>query len=334
MDKLFEQAPKIIEEAAKSPLGLFALMILALSILALLFFREVSPRIRVGIFLVVFLGFLLLGVALYRVILVGSDRSETARPLPSGKVVKVEHLPEFPGETTQSGEAAVAAWLKRLFEVRIIIDKGSLHGTKQGDYFVVIQEESEIKNNDGNVLGVLQEKGSMLQVVDAQPKFSICKLIGFAYESYSKDLYRRLAKAVDRDGNIDAEKAAKLSAPFTVGQTVIAVPREEKTRWDEITEAYNRTLAPDIGDEEKKLRYTDMIKKADEFMSEYGNGYFAPDAIFQKGFAQFQLQQYGESINTFELFLKRYPFHLSAKGANEWIEKARNAMTSKQDETK
>jgi outer membrane protein assembly factor BamD (BamD/ComL family) len=64
---------------------------------------------------------------------------------------------------------------------------------------------------------------------------------------------------------------------------------------------------------------------------EHGNGYFAPGALFEKGFAQFQLQKYDESINTFEQFRKRYPFHPSARGAEEWIEKATKAVSEERN---
>jgi hypothetical protein len=233
MDKLFEQAPKIIEEAAKSPLGLLALMIMALSILALFFFRKASPRIRVGIFLVVFVGFLLLGVALYRVILPGRDRgSESPRPQPNGKVVKLQRLPTIPVDVDHLGDWVVA-WLKEFYNAQIIIDKGSLQGTKEGDYFFVIEEENEIKSNEGQSLGLLQERGSLVEVVEVHPKFSTCKLSQFAYESHFKGLEAKVEKAADKDGNIDSEKIAGLFAPITVGQKVIAVPREEKALWDE-----------------------------------------------------------------------------------------------------
>jgi hypothetical protein len=333
MDKFFDQVSKIIEEAAKSPLGLLALMIMALSILALLFFRDVSPRIRVGIFLVVFLGFLPLGAAIYQVILPSANGPVNMRPLKSGTVVKLERLPAVPKDAADLGEWH-DTWLLEFFNAQIIIDQGSPQGTKQGDYFVVIQEEKEIKSNDGKILGVLQEEGSLVQVVDARPNFSICNLSALSSESYSKALEVRLTKVADKDGHIDLEKYPELLAPVTVGQKVIAIPQEEKALWNQIDKAYARTLAAHTGDEEKKFHYTDMIGKADAFMLEYGNGYFAPDALFQKGFAQYQLQQYSESINTFGLFLKRYPFHPLARGAERWIEKARKVMKKERGTTR
>jgi hypothetical protein len=58
--------PAIIAEAAKSPLGLLALMIISLSILGFYFFREASEKARIGIFVMLFLGVAAFGVSVAR----------------------------------------------------------------------------------------------------------------------------------------------------------------------------------------------------------------------------------------------------------------------------
>lgn len=67
MDKVMEYAPAIIEKAAKSPLGLFALMIIALSILGFFFFRTSSERTRIGMFVLMFVGVVSFGIATIRI---------------------------------------------------------------------------------------------------------------------------------------------------------------------------------------------------------------------------------------------------------------------------
>jgi hypothetical protein len=62
LDKLIEQAPKIIAEAARNPLGIIALIIFALSLLALGFFSNSEDSVKVGIFVVLVLSF---GVCTY-----------------------------------------------------------------------------------------------------------------------------------------------------------------------------------------------------------------------------------------------------------------------------
>ena len=59
--------PAIIEQAAKSPLGLFALMVIALSVLGFVFFRGASERTRVAMFVLLFVGVASFGVAAMRV---------------------------------------------------------------------------------------------------------------------------------------------------------------------------------------------------------------------------------------------------------------------------
>src|SRR6476646_7813032 len=48
--------PGIIKESATSPLGIFALMIVALAILAFFFFKDAGTKVKLAIFLLLFLG--------------------------------------------------------------------------------------------------------------------------------------------------------------------------------------------------------------------------------------------------------------------------------------
>jgi hypothetical protein len=56
MDELIRKAPEIIEAAAKSPLGILALMILALAVAGFFFFRGASELTRIGIYVLMFVG--------------------------------------------------------------------------------------------------------------------------------------------------------------------------------------------------------------------------------------------------------------------------------------
>jgi TolA-binding protein len=326
MEKLIEQAPKIIEAAAKSPLGLLALMILALSILAFLFFRKAALRLRVSMFMVVFLGFVFLGAALYQV--TTTDKSFTAGPnaptsprgITIGRVLKQEHLPPL---GNPDDEKELFLWLNNFFEAaQIFIDKGSLDGVRTGDYFVAVNE-TEIKDERGKVIGTVQEEGSTLRVAVVDSKFSIAQLNEFAYRQYSKDLQSREAQmgATARTNN-----NAEFYSPVAVGQKVVGLPLEERAQWKELSQLYERTLSKEATDEENQRRYQEIVDKAEEFISEHGNGCFAPRALFDKGYAQFKLKQYRASIRTFELFLDRYPFHVSASGARKTIEEVKDAI--------
>ena len=62
---LFENAPKIIE-AAKSPLGIVALVVLVLSVVAVIFFRTDPVEYRVAAFMALFVGFGLFVRAIFR----------------------------------------------------------------------------------------------------------------------------------------------------------------------------------------------------------------------------------------------------------------------------
>jgi hypothetical protein len=67
MDKLVERLPEIITAAAQSHLGILALLSVALSVLAYFFFAKASEKVKVGIFVMLFIGVIAFGVAMFRV---------------------------------------------------------------------------------------------------------------------------------------------------------------------------------------------------------------------------------------------------------------------------
>jgi len=66
MPELSAQLPEIIAAAAKSPLGIFALMIISLAILGFFFFREAAERTRIAIFVMLFVGVAVFGLSIVR----------------------------------------------------------------------------------------------------------------------------------------------------------------------------------------------------------------------------------------------------------------------------
>jgi hypothetical protein len=67
MDKLIERLPEIITAAAQSYLGTLALLSVALSVLAYFFFAKASEKVKVGIFVMLFVGVLAFAMAMFRV---------------------------------------------------------------------------------------------------------------------------------------------------------------------------------------------------------------------------------------------------------------------------
>src|SRR5262245_21074597 len=56
MESLAKNLPQIIKESAASPLGILALMIIGLAILAFFFFKQAGEKTRIGVFVMLFLG--------------------------------------------------------------------------------------------------------------------------------------------------------------------------------------------------------------------------------------------------------------------------------------
>jgi len=67
MNELIKNLPDIITAAAQSYLGILALLSVALSVLAYLFFARASDKVKVGIFVLLFLGVAGFGTAMFRV---------------------------------------------------------------------------------------------------------------------------------------------------------------------------------------------------------------------------------------------------------------------------
>lgn len=94
MKDIFDQIPKTIAESAKSPLGVVSLIVLVLSFLGYAFFAKASEAIRVGMFVLMFAGYGLLGASLVRGSFgtrrravssrktAGNTQAESAAPLP------------------------------------------------------------------------------------------------------------------------------------------------------------------------------------------------------------------------------------------------------------
>ena len=76
MPELSAQLPAIIGEAAKSPLGIFALMIISLAILGFFFFKEASEKTRIAIFSMLFVGVAAFGLSIVR----ATSAAEPAAP--------------------------------------------------------------------------------------------------------------------------------------------------------------------------------------------------------------------------------------------------------------
>lgn len=66
MDTLAQRLPEIITAAAQSYLGILALLSIALAVLAYFFFAKASEKVKVGIFVLLFVGVIAFGAAMFR----------------------------------------------------------------------------------------------------------------------------------------------------------------------------------------------------------------------------------------------------------------------------
>jgi tetratricopeptide (TPR) repeat protein len=249
---------------------------------------------------------------------------DTLSPGPSGQLLR-----EAARQGANGGNTAMV--------LEIGIDRGASAGVTLGDYFAVVPVPEVVTDLGGDILGSIAEEVSLIQVVKVQEKLSVCQLSDWNYEPYFKKVGEAVEQFADAEGNVDLERLAEhvdVFWPIRKGQLVMRIPPAERTGRQEIEEAYGRTLDETISDEDRRLLYQDMVRKANAFLLEYGTGFFASHVLFQRGYAQFQLGEHRDAIENFELFLKRYPSSVSAHGARDWIDQSREALKKSVPETR
>jgi hypothetical protein len=93
LQDIIRNAPDIIREAARSSLGLAALIILALAIIGVIFFKKEEVRLKTLMYILMFIGFIVLGYAFSHV----SNSSQIPDPAPTSTISP--SLPNTPTPT-------------------------------------------------------------------------------------------------------------------------------------------------------------------------------------------------------------------------------------------
>lgn len=262
-----------------------------------------------------------------------------ASPVPSDapvrtgpRIVKVANPPAFPvlGDDVddRTSEVRHAQWLHAWFNVtKIVVNLGSADGVEAGDYFDVLANHEPIEDDDGKVIGFVDEPGSLVRAVEVQEHLSVCQLESFAYRTFEEFvLPARLARlGLHPDDDIDVSVIAELMAVVVAGEVVKPIPTAEKDARDEVEDLYGRSLDDDLAPDEKRLIYRDMVRRADRFLLRFPSGYFAGAVLYHKGYALIMSGDHQEALDTFELYRRRYPFG-STEGAERYIAQARAAL--------
>jgi hypothetical protein len=110
MKDALDATPGIIASAAQSPLGILALTIIVLSVLAYLFFGGASERVRVGAFALLFVGAAGLGYAILRAHQPApAPKAVTGTPPPPPKAVTIELPVEREGDAVRVAAKQILA---------------------------------------------------------------------------------------------------------------------------------------------------------------------------------------------------------------------------------
>ncbi|GEM_PF-5361771 len=102
---VWQYIPDIIKEAATSPLGLLALMIIALAILAFFFFRDAPTKVKLSIFLLLFLGVAVFAAKVVsKANEVAASQARENTPAPSTTPSSTVGVPDVAKPTTIPGD--------------------------------------------------------------------------------------------------------------------------------------------------------------------------------------------------------------------------------------
>jgi hypothetical protein len=172
MDALTARLPEIITAAAQSYLGILALLSVALALLAYFFFAKASEKVRVGIFVLLFVGVIAFGVAMFRASHESSPAPAAAAALsreaqillkgaaadPSGLVLferygaSVDlHTNGVSLLTSKEDHRALASWESALQELQ----KGGLLAAQgeRGEVFEITKQGYDAAKRIGDVQG-------------------------------------------------------------------------------------------------------------------------------------------------------------------------------------
>lgn len=215
MEKFFENAPKIIGEAAKSPLGLFALMILVLAVLGFFFFRGASERTRIAIFVLMFTGVTFFGIAIFH----------TAPPA-SEPMISEDTIENFGKEKLAQRQAELEKKLREMEKLLEREKKGeeqSSHQTQepQVQYFSI----GDVWQGSGGVSYIVYQNGSTLTIREINPVFGVTAIgqgviaqrdVNISYTTAIGTMGRALLKVSD-DGR-------QITGTFTDLTTGVSMP--------------------------------------------------------------------------------------------------------------
>ena len=172
MDKLIEGIPAIITAAAQSYLGILALLSIALSVLAYFFFAKSAVKVRIWIFVMLFLGVCGFGAAMFREADGAlSDQPSTARNAELSQEAKILL-------TTAAKDPAGLVLFERFGTSVDLHSNGSSLFTDKGDHQTLVTWESALDElTQQGLLVALGDRGEMFEIT--KQGYDVAKGINF-----------------------------------------------------------------------------------------------------------------------------------------------------------
>jgi hypothetical protein len=255
-----------------------------------------------------------------------SDHEPVKNAVLLGKVTTIEDLPPNPvpaqGDSHQQVLRKIVGWFADFSDARFVINRGARDGIVKGDWFATVSHPERLKDLPNGAASNLQDDlTTLIRCESVYRTESTCALESWAYDA---QLRKCCSKGIAWHTGKPIEMAPY--GPVTVGQTVAAVPREEKKARDQLDRWFARASA--ASGAKRTIFYQEALIRADDFLATYPTGFFAGDVLLIKGDAQAELGHYKAAIASWDQFEQKFPFHPSAGAVDERIRDAEKRLKS------
>ena len=244
-------------------------------------------------------------------------RNEQAGNISPVRILRIEGVPPFPDlESVPEGverDIVLAEWLQGVFQASVRVQAGRNQAIDQGSLLAVVSEEALPTEAIGRLdLGSLADDSSAtLRVLTVYDQESISRLEDFAIEAFTTRLPSEL------------EVGAEYHPLGVETHVAFPIPADEAASFSAMLELEQRALEPDIDEDLRDDRLAVAARTAADFLSDYPNSFFAPDAMFSTAYLAWQRGRTDEAVETYERFIRRYPRSVSVEGAQDSIDAIR-----------
>jgi hypothetical protein len=115
--------------------------------------------------------------------------------------------------------------------------------------------------------------------------------------------------------------------PIFTGEAAIVTPSDERALLQNLERLEEQADQDGTSDALRKHLNEEITRRANDFLDDHHNGFYAPDVNFKKAQAEALLMQCSDALRTLRSYLSRFPFHYQAEAARERAEELETLVT-------